>query len=166
MTTDTGRHLTYDRPVYALGTRTAEPAAPGPGRATRAYSADTAAELHKHLQDRPGSVAVVGGCLTGIEMAAKLAETYGSRPGLSVRPLTGSRVGLGLSSRGRSHVIRVLAARGVRIEKGRHVTHPDDVDADVDTGLATSAGLTRALGPDRRGRVSASGLPPRGVRAR
>ncbi|MFG2773639.1 NAD(P)/FAD-dependent oxidoreductase [Streptomyces sp. NPDC048350] len=165
VTTDDGRSLPYDRLVYALGSRTGLPGgvrADG-GAGTRAlHTAETAPELHKLLQDRPGSVAVVGGGLTGIEMAAELAETYGPA-GTPVRLLTADRLGQGLAPRGAAHVRSVLRARGVRIEEGHRVAHPDGVDADVvvwaaalapNAELAASAGLT--LAPSGRIAVDAS----------
>ncbi|MEU6986952.1 FAD-dependent oxidoreductase [Streptomyces sp. NPDC046324] len=175
VSTDDGRSLPYDRLVYALGSRTSLPgggatevadgagARARDGAGTRAvHTAETAPELHKHLQDRPGSVAVVGGGLTGIEMAAELAETYGPA-GTPVRLLTALRLGQGLAPRGAAHVRSVLRARGVRIEEGHRVAHPDDVDAAVvvwaaalapNAELAASAGLS--LAPSGRIAVDAS----------
>ncbi|MBT2443466.1 FAD-dependent oxidoreductase [Streptomyces sp. ISL-36] len=160
VSTDDGRSLPYDRLVYALGSRTGLPAGTTD---TRAYTAESAAELHKHLRDRPGSVAVVGGGLTGIEMAAELAETYGPG-GARVRLLTAAdRIGTGLSSRGAAHARSVLEARGVRIEEGRRVAHPADADAEVvvwsaalvpNSELASSAGLS--LAPSGRIAVDAA----------
>ncbi|MBD0707586.1 MULTISPECIES: NAD(P)/FAD-dependent oxidoreductase [unclassified Streptomyces] len=159
VTTDDGRRLPYDRLVYALGSRTAPPTTTGE---PRAYTAETAGALHLRLRDRPGSVAVVGGGLTGIEMAAELAETH--RPlGTRVRLLTGGRVGAGLSPRGAAHVHRVLQQRGARVEEGRRYATPDEVDADIvvwatsfvpNTELAVSAGL--ALAPSGRIAVDTS----------
>ncbi|WP_435969463.1 NAD(P)/FAD-dependent oxidoreductase [Streptomyces sp. Qhu_M48] len=159
VTTDDGRSLPYDRLVYALGSRTALPATTGD---PRAYTAESAEGLHKHLRDRPGSVTVVGGGLTGIEMATELAETY--RPlGTSVRLLSGGQVGAGLSPRGAAHVRRALQARGVRVEEGRRVATADEVDGDVvvwaasfvpNAELAGAAGLT--LAPSGRVAVDAT----------
>ncbi|MDV9191443.1 FAD-dependent oxidoreductase [Streptomyces sp. SR27] len=159
VTTDDGRRLPYDRLVYALGSRTRLPATTGD---SRAYTAESAEALHKHLRDRPGTVTVVGGGLTGIEMATELAETY--RPlGAGVRLLTGGRVGPGLSPRGAAHVHRALQARGVRVEEGRRVTTADEIDSDVvvwaaslvpNAELAASAGLT--LAPSGRIAVDSS----------
>ncbi|MGW2205105.1 NAD(P)/FAD-dependent oxidoreductase [Streptomyces sp. NPDC001774] len=175
VTTDDGRSLPYDRLVYALGSRTALPGggADAAGRGSSAvagrgasapatYTAETAPELHKHLRDRPGSVTVVGGGLTGIEMAAELAETYGPA-GTPVRLLTADRLGRGLAPRGAAHVRSVLRARGVLIEEGHRVAHPEDIDAAVvvwaaalapNAELAASAGL--ALAPSGRIAVDAS----------
>ncbi|WFB08101.1 FAD-dependent oxidoreductase [Streptomyces sp. LX-29] len=154
--TDDGRTLPYDRLVYALGSRTGtEGGVLGAG--DRAYTVETGAELRKRLLDGPGSVAVVGGGLTGVELAGEIAE---SAPGWQVRLLTAGEVGTGLSEKGRAHVRAALGGLGVRVEEGLRVAGADDVDADVvvwaaamtaNSALAASAGL--ALDPTGRIRV-------------
>jgi NADH:ubiquinone reductase (H+-translocating) len=165
--TDDGGVLHYDRLVYALGSRTAGLDVPARGHV---FTPESAAELHKRLLDgqladgRPGgagSLAVVGGGLTGIELAAEIAE---AQPGWAVRLITAGQVGPGLSGRGRDHVRRVLAARGVHLDEGHDIAAPDDVETDVvvwaasmaaRTGLAKAAGLAMtggrvAVGPALR----------------
>lgn len=151
VTTDDGRSLSYDRLVYALGSRTAETAG------ERVYTAESAEALRKRMQDGPGSLAVVGGGLTGIEMATELAESY---PEWKVRLLSAGEVSAGHSARGRAHVRAALQARGVRVEEGREVTDAEAVDADAvvwaaatvpNTALAADAGL--ALDP-HTGRIA------------
>ncbi|MFF0450644.1 FAD-dependent oxidoreductase [Streptomyces sp. NPDC004609] len=145
MTTDDGHHLPYDRLVYALGSRT------GDIVGEHVYSAESADALRKRLQDRPGSLAVVGGGLPGTEMAADVAETH---PDGEVRLLAAGLVAGGHSPCGRAHVRRVLEARGVHVEEGAQVTNADAMDADAvvwaasmvpHTDLASAAGL--ALDP-------------------
>ncbi|WP_156727328.1 NAD(P)/FAD-dependent oxidoreductase [Streptomyces apocyni] len=152
VTTDNGRSLPYDRLVYALGSRTADTADTG---GERAFTAETADALRKRLRDRPGRLAIVGGGLTGIEMAAELAEAY---PDWDVRLLS-REVGAGLSAKGRAHVRTTLTALGVSLAEGERVTSADDVDADAvlwsasmvpNTELAARSGL--ALHPSN-GRV-------------
>ncbi|WP_405795963.1 NAD(P)/FAD-dependent oxidoreductase [Streptomyces sp. NBC_01506] len=147
--TDDGRVLPYHRLVHALGsrTRTIEP-----GDRDRAYTVESSAELHKRLRNGSGALTVVGGGLTGIELATELAESY---PLWRVRLLTEGAVGSGLSKKGRAHVLAVLAARGVRVEEGRRVARPEDVDADVvvwaasmtpNTEMARAAGIATGAG--------------------
>ncbi|MEV4928092.1 NAD(P)/FAD-dependent oxidoreductase [Streptomyces roseoverticillatus] len=157
--TDDGRTVSYDRLVYALGsvtdtraasdTRAAQDAAEsGPaGASERAYTAESAAELGKRLLDGPGRLAVVGGGLTGVELAAEIAESH---PEWEVRLLTAGTLGAGLSGKGRTHVRTTLGAMGVRVREGDRVASADDVDADVvvwsaalrpRTELAAAAGL-------------------------
>ncbi|MEU8891198.1 FAD-dependent oxidoreductase [Streptomyces sp. NPDC048442] len=143
VTTDTGRVLSYDRLVYALGSTTRLP-----DRAERLFTAESAPSLHKRLLDGPGRLAVVGGGLTGIEMAAELAERYGRD--WQVRLLTSDTLAPGVSAKGRAHLRTTLTSLGVRIEEGHRITDPDTVDADAvvwsasmvpNTGLAADAGL-------------------------
>ncbi|MGW7415060.1 NAD(P)/FAD-dependent oxidoreductase [Streptomyces sp. NPDC054863] len=144
VTTDTGRVLSYDRLVYALGSTTRLP----DRHAERLFTAESAPSLHKRLLDGPGQLAVVGGGLTGIEMAAELAERHGRD--WQVRLLTSGTLAPGLSAKGRAHLRRTLASLGVRIEEGHRITDPDTVDADAvvwsasmvpHTTLAADAGL-------------------------
>ncbi|MEW1549253.1 NAD(P)/FAD-dependent oxidoreductase [Streptomyces tsukubensis] len=156
VTTDDGQVLPYDRLVYALGSRTGIPApattasdaAPAVESRSRLHTAESAAALRDRMRGAPGSAAVVGGGLTGIEMAAELAETY---PDWSVRLLSSGPVAAGHSARSRDHVRTVLSGLGVRVEEGVAVPGPEAVDADTvvwsasmvpNTGLASAAGLT------------------------
>ncbi|MFE5873409.1 NAD(P)/FAD-dependent oxidoreductase [Streptomyces roseifaciens] len=113
----------------------------------RAYTAESAAELGKRLLDGPGRLAVVGGGLTGVELASEIAESH---PAWDVRLLTAGKLGAGLSANGRAHLRKTLAAMHVRVTEGERVTSVDAVDADVTvwsaslrplTGLAGAAGL-------------------------
>lgn len=70
------RRISYDRLVFALGSRLARP--PIPGLAEYGFDVDTydaAMRLNAHVAKRPtreGTVLVVGGGLTGIEAAAEM----------------------------------------------------------------------------------------------
>ncbi|MFG2139176.1 NAD(P)/FAD-dependent oxidoreductase [Streptomyces sp. NPDC048650] len=150
--TATGRTLVYDRLVYALGSHT-DRRGTGPGETSggleaggRVFTAENAAALHERLLAGPGALTVVGGGLTGIEMAAEVAESH---PGWEVRLLTDGEVGAGLSGRGRAHVRTVLDRMGVRVEEGRRVAGADSVDADAvvwTTAMAAAGGLARDAG--------------------
>jgi NADH dehydrogenase len=142
--TDDGQVLHYDRLVYALGSRTA--GSNGPDE-QRVFTAESAAELHKRLLDGPGSLTVVGGGLTGIELATELAEFD---PHWEVRLVTGGEIAPSVSTAGRAHIRSVLLARGVHIEENRHVADPGDLETDVvvwsasmvpNTELAIESGL-------------------------
>ncbi|MFD7614862.1 NAD(P)/FAD-dependent oxidoreductase [Streptomyces sp. NPDC059828] len=153
VTTDDGRSLPYDRLVYALGSRTSVPVADIGGRA---HTLEAAESLDKRLQDRPGSLAVVGGGLTGVELAAELAESH---PDWSVRLHSDGDIGAGLSARGRDHVREVLTARGVRIHEGHRIARADDLEADEvvwTAALAPNSELAAAAGLslDPSGRIA------------
>lgn len=128
---DNGDAVAYDTLVYALGSRTAWHGVPG--AAKHAYGAERAGEIAGRLRtaDRPGTVAVVGGGATGIELAAELAEAH---PGWKVRVLAAGQVGGWFSAKGRGHVHAVLRGLGAEIHEHHTVTA---VDAG---GLDTTAG--------------------------
>ncbi|MFI6443581.1 NAD(P)/FAD-dependent oxidoreductase [Kitasatospora sp. NPDC050543] len=139
---DSGESLGYDTLVHALGSRTAWHGVPG--AAEHAYPVERAAGLRERLRSarrglrsarRPGTLAVVGGGPTGIELAAELAEAY---PAWRVRILAAGEVGGWFSPKGRAHVLRVLARLGVQVHEHTPVTA---VAAD---GLGTGRGRVEA----------------------
>ncbi|MFD9126286.1 NAD(P)/FAD-dependent oxidoreductase [Kitasatospora sp. NPDC059571] len=129
---DDGGAVSYDTLVYALGSRTAFHGVPG--AAEHGYPAERAAELRQRIAEAtaPGTIAVVGGGATGIEMAAELAEAH---PGWQVELVTADRVGGWFSERGRSHVLTALDRLGVRVREHTEVT------------AVTADGLRTADGP-------------------
>ncbi|RBQ15490.1 pyridine nucleotide-disulfide oxidoreductase [Spongiactinospora rosea] len=159
-----GREFGYDTLVYALGSHTDLSL---PGTAEHTYTVERAAELRERLADGAKKVVVVGGGLTGIELAAELAESH---PGRRIELVAGTVAGAGLSARGRARVERTLTRLGVTIHTGTRVTsveegvlHTDrgDISADVIAwagsfavpGLAAAAGLA----VDDRGRARVDG---------
>ncbi len=165
-----GEALAYDTLVYALGSRTAWLGVPG--AAEHAYSVERTTELRDRLHgaelggtERPGTVAVVGGGATAIELAAELAEAY---PQWRVRIIADGQVGGWLSAKGRAHVLRVFDRLGVQLDEYAPVTavtpqgpRTDQgvIDAEVTVwaaamepaALAADAGL--AIAPDGRALV-------------
>ncbi|MFG2618577.1 NAD(P)/FAD-dependent oxidoreductase [Streptomyces sp. NPDC048507] len=107
---DDGTTLGYDRLVYALGSTTDTTRVPG--AAEHAYPLERAGELAARLSAGPGTVTVVGGGTTGIELAAELAE---SATGWQVRLVTSGEPGGGLSARGRAYVGAALTRLGVAL---------------------------------------------------
>ncbi|BBX20482.1 FAD-dependent oxidoreductase [Mycolicibacterium duvalii] len=107
-----GPALDYDYLVYAVGsTAAAPPSVPGVGEfAYPVAELEHAQRLRERLDtlgpDAP--VTVVGGGLTGIEVAAELAEQ-----GRHVTLVCGGQLGPALSERGRRSVGRALARLGV-----------------------------------------------------
>ena len=114
--------MRYDLLVYALGSQAEPDAVPGVG--AHAYTVATV-EGARRLRARlagSGTVAVVGGGLTGIETAAELAE---SRPDLKVRLVTKGVLGSGLSGRGREYLRRAFTRLGVEVTENATVTEVD-----------------------------------------
>ncbi|MFB6893965.1 NAD(P)/FAD-dependent oxidoreductase [Kitasatospora sp. NPDC056327] len=128
---DNGGTVAYDTLVHALGSRTAWHGVPG--AAEHAHPAERADEIAARLRtaEHPGTLAVVGGGATGIELAAELAEAH---PRWTVRIVAAGEVGGWFSAKGHDHVHRVLRGLGVRIHEHAAVTA---VDAE---GLTTGAG--------------------------
>ncbi|MFJ9605326.1 NAD(P)/FAD-dependent oxidoreductase [Kitasatospora sp. NPDC101176] len=143
---DDGTTLGYDTLVYALGSRTAWHDVPG--AAEHAYSAEQAAEIDHRLRtaDRPGTLAVVGGGPTGIELATELAESH---PQWRVHIVAAGQVGGLYSPRGRAHVLRALDRLGVTVHEQATVT------------AVTADGLRTTTGPvDAEVTVWAASLEP------
>ncbi|MCA2243983.1 FAD-dependent oxidoreductase [Mycobacterium sp. WUMAC-067] len=109
-----GFEVDYDYLIYAVGSTGATPSMV-PGFAEFAHSVadlESAQRLHYALTDLPlpAPVTVVGGGLTGIEMASELAEQR--------RPVTlvcGPVLGPSLSKRGRRSVAKRLRRLGVTV---------------------------------------------------
>ncbi|MDT7559243.1 MAG: hypothetical protein QOI68_3713 [Pseudonocardiales bacterium] len=140
-----GRELGYDRLVYAAGSQADLDSVPGAARyAYPLASYPEASRLRAHLADSGdgGTVAVVGGGLTGIEAAAELAETL---PRLKVRLVTGGVLGEALSLRGRRYLWRTFERLGVDVRECARVA---EVRAD---GLLLAGGGDSAPGDSPRG---------------
>ncbi|WEV28453.1 FAD-dependent oxidoreductase [Streptomyces sp. 71268] len=163
---DDARLLSYDTLVYALGSVADTATVPGAG--DHAYALDGARDadaLAERLARLARGTVVVGGSgLTGVEVAAEIAERY---PELDVLLLGRDEPGALLGPRARAHVRSAFERLGVRVRGGVEAVKvlPDAVelaggewvDADVvvwasgtrAAPLAASAGLT----VDERGRV-------------
>ncbi|WP_018333803.1 NAD(P)/FAD-dependent oxidoreductase [Actinomycetospora chiangmaiensis] len=150
----------YDLLVHAVGSHADPRALPGP--VEDVSTAPGAARLRERLAAGPRRVAVVGGGLTGLELATELAEHGHHVTLVGARALEDD-----LSVRGARHVRRVCARLGVVLrEHARAVAADDDglaladgtrVAADVVVGTAGFAvpDLARRAGlaVDDTGRV-------------
>lgn len=158
--TRAGREIAYDTLVYALGSRTDTTT---PGVAEHAYTVENAGELRERIRTGAGRVAVVGGGLTGIEMAAELAEAY---PASRVELVTADEPGDRLSVRGKAYVRNALGRLGVtarsgvwvsRVDEGVLRTDNGDIDAGVIVWAASFAvpalAVEAGLAVDGRGRI-------------
>ena len=104
--------VVYDTLVYALGSRADLDAVPGVAEhATAVATADQAQRVHERV-GRSGTIAVVGGGLTGIETVTELAETYPDRP---VFLVAGGTPGAMLNEGGRRHLHRTFDRLGIEV---------------------------------------------------
>lgn len=163
----TTSRLPFDRLVYALGSTS--DTGPVPGAREHAFvldSTSTADGLRRALDSSAsgGSVAIVGGGLTGVEAATEISERY---PALSVTLVTAGEIGGGLSARGREYLLKAMGRFGVglrertKIESVKPGTIVVEGDEEVPAGVVVWAAgfavpdLARrsGLATDGRGRV-------------
>ncbi|OLT46918.1 hypothetical protein BJF85_00080 [Saccharomonospora sp. CUA-673] len=129
--------LRYDTLVCAVGST----AAPAPDAAIPLASAEDAGQARGRIAElagERGTVAVVGGGLTGIEAATEIAERW---PSLSVRMVSDTEPGPGLSTRARTHVRAVFDRLGIHVVRGA-VVDVDDGRVRLAGGGTVGAGLT------------------------
>ncbi|MFW0787097.1 FAD-dependent oxidoreductase [Gordonia sp. CPCC 206044] len=134
-----GATLAYDHLVYAVGS-TGTPPTAIPGAAEHGFVLgewEQAQRLRDHLAstDRRGSVTVIGGGLTGMEMAAELAET-----GSTVRLVCRGTVAPSFGARARRVARRRLQRLGVEIIEDHRVT-----EVGSDTVTVVADGRARVL---------------------
>lgn len=115
---DGGDDLGYDTLVYALGSTGDLDAVPGAREHALAIAREADAGLLRDRLPELGSVAVVGGGLTGIETAAELAE---ARPGLRVTLVTAGSLGASLGPRARRYLHRTFARMSVAVHENAPV---------------------------------------------
>nr|WP_042197325.1 FAD-dependent oxidoreductase [Kibdelosporangium sp. MJ126-NF4]CEL22888.1 NADH dehydrogenase [Kibdelosporangium sp. MJ126-NF4]CTQ90028.1 NADH dehydrogenase (EC 1.6.99.3) [Kibdelosporangium sp. MJ126-NF4] len=141
--TDDGQTHAYDRLVYALGSRTRDAHADD----GRVFTTEKASYLRKRLDDGPGTLTVVGGGETGIELATELATQV---PDWRVRMVTGGEIGPRLSAKSRDYLRATMADMGIDLTEGTTAS-PADIDSDVivwaasmtpNTELAAEAGIS------------------------
>lgn len=115
------RRIGYDVAVLAIGSVADTLTVPGAG--AHAFTLDdpaAAARLAQRLADAPGgTVAVVGGGLTGVEAACEIAER---NPGGEVVLLSRDVPGSMMSAPARDYLERALRRLGVRVRAGVEVS--------------------------------------------
>ncbi|GLZ39486.1 FAD-dependent oxidoreductase [Actinokineospora sp. NBRC 105648] len=105
--------LDYDTLVYALGSR-------ADVEVEHVHPLALAPDAERLKRELRGTVAVVGGGLTGVEAATEFAEA-----GHPVRLLTAGPLGAALSAKGRAHLRRVLDRLEVQVHDQVKVTGTD-----------------------------------------
>jgi NADH dehydrogenase FAD-containing subunit len=132
-----GAQIPYDQLVYAVGSGPAAGAlglgAHGMALAGPAQAARLAAQLRSLPRGAP--VAVVGAGLTGIELAAELAEAH---PQLAVC-LVGEQLAPGWDDRLRARVHAALRSLGVDVHTGARVAAVDPHALTLDSGARLPA---------------------------
>ena len=156
-----GRRLPFDRCVVATGSRIAQ-TTPGSLEHAMALEPDTVPAMRDALA-RAGRVAVLGGGLTGIEIASEIAEAMPERRVVLVT----KTLAPSLTSRARSYVERTLRRLGVelvlgasidRVERGLVHVAGEEVAFDLaidTTGFASAAPAFVGGARDAMGRVIA-----------
>ncbi|MFN8491822.1 MAG: FAD-dependent oxidoreductase [Caldilineaceae bacterium] len=112
--------LNYDKLIYALGSHTDVDRIPGVRE--HAYVLEQHAVLSEQLRKTAashGRVLVIGGGLTGIEMATELAET---QPGLQVALATAGTLGDHMSSAGAHHLDKTFRTLGIALHERTKIT--------------------------------------------
>jgi NADH:ubiquinone reductase (H+-translocating) len=123
--------LPYDRLVFALGSELVRP--PTPGLAEHGFDIDTydaAMRLAAHLDGLPARPAspgrftalVIGGGLTGVEMATELAtrlrDIAGTSPARVILADRAARIGSNMGDAARAVIDEALAALGIETRPG------------------------------------------------
>jgi NADH dehydrogenase len=145
------RTLTYDRLVFALGSRLARP--PIPGLREHAFDVDTHAAAERlnahiaglaHREPSPGqfTVLVVGGGLTGIEAATEMPGKLRAAGVASPRVILADharRVGSGMGEGALPVIDEALGALGIEARGGVSVAAIDADGATLDSGERIAA---------------------------
>ncbi|OLT30643.1 hypothetical protein BJF83_08060 [Nocardiopsis sp. CNR-923] len=134
------RELGYDTLVHALGSTAAS--APVPGAAEHAYTCATLggarAVAARLAEGGVRRLAVVGGGLTGIEVATEIAESH---PDVRAELLTRGVVAPGTHARGRAHLLRALERLGVALRENTSVAEVDASGVRLTDGTRVAADL-------------------------
>lgn len=120
VTPDRGPPLSYERLILAAGTKVNTVALEGAEHA-RVLDAGTTEALRADLRALAVSrarIVVVGGGLTGVEVAAEIAEAH---PSLSVSLVTGGQVGERLSTGAYEYLRQTLIRLGVLVRENERV---------------------------------------------
>ncbi|MFE5836458.1 NAD(P)/FAD-dependent oxidoreductase [Arthrobacter sp. NPDC056493] len=147
----------YDTLLYAVGS--GHTSADVPAGAHGFGDAESASRLRARLSqlDEGAAVSIVGAGLTGIELAAEIAEQY---PRLHVRLISRGIIGSDLSGSGQHAVRSRLAALGVEILENTDVQWRDDSTLTTSGGyILTSDCAVWAAGFRVPGLARDSGLP-------
>ncbi|WP_158850840.1 NAD(P)/FAD-dependent oxidoreductase [Saccharothrix deserti] len=133
--------LEYDTLLYALGSTAADHGVPGVDEhAFHVAGRQAALRLRRRLDELGGNgtVLVVGGNLTAIEVATEIAE---SRPGLKVTLATSGELGGWLGPKARRHLLRAFDRFGITVHEHTTIDRVEATGATAadGTGFASDA---------------------------
>ncbi|MBE1491362.1 NAD(P)/FAD-dependent oxidoreductase [Plantactinospora soyae] len=132
----------YDTLLYALGSTVADHGVPGVAEhAFHVAERPAALRLRQRLDElgEGGTVLVVGGNLTAIEVATEIAE---SRPGLRVALTTSGELGGWLGPKGRRHLLRAFDRFGIAVHEHTTIERVEETGAIAADGAAFAADAT------------------------
>ncbi|MEU4447183.1 FAD-dependent oxidoreductase [Actinosynnema sp. NPDC050801] len=134
--------LDYDTLLYALGSTVADHGVPGVAEhAFHVAGRPSALRLRRRLDELGGhgTVLVVGGNLTAIEVATEIAE---SRPGLRVSLVTTGELGGWLGAKARRHLLRAFDRFGIAVHEHTTVDRVEATGAFAEDGTGFAADVT------------------------
>jgi NADH:ubiquinone reductase (H+-translocating) len=111
----------FDTVVLALGSHIDVDSVKGVCEHAMAVEFGAVAGIHQALRKaatQEGRVTIVGGGLTGIELASEIAEVF---PDLQVSLVSQTRLAETWSEAARTHVLGSMRRFGVRVEEGPHI---------------------------------------------
>ncbi|KQR97335.1 hypothetical protein ASG12_15440 [Williamsia sp. Leaf354] len=149
---DDERSLPYDAMIYAVGSGTGSSSVPGVAEfADRLGDADEAQRLAERLAGAPrdAAIVVVGGGLTGVEVAAEMAQV---RPHGSVTLVAGGGLVPTAGASGARSVARRMRRLGVDVVDGTTASEVTDSKVTLADG--------RTLGADITVWTTGFGVPP------
>jgi NADH:ubiquinone reductase (H+-translocating) len=126
--------IEFDTLVLALGSHVDVDSVKGVREHAMAVEFGSVPRIHEALQKlaaRSGKVTIVGGGLTGIELATEIAE---SLPDLQVSLVSQTRLAETWSAAARVHALAVMQRLGVRVEEGPHIRAVHEKRLETDRG--------------------------------
>ncbi|GIG88006.1 NAD(P)/FAD-dependent oxidoreductase [Plantactinospora endophytica] len=131
--------IEYDTLLYTLGSTVGDQGVPGVHEhAFDVAGRPAALRLRRRLDElgEDGTVLVVGGNLTAIEVATEIAE---SRPGLRVTLATSGELGGWLGPKGRRHLLRAFDRFGIAVHQHTTITRVEESGAVAADGTVFAA---------------------------